>query len=247
MKRNASSATRRLTAAAARTAPPRNTAMAAGPTNAAGVDRHRRGAGVRIVLRGNMRSDMPTKRRLSMTEKTDFQPRVLKKYGVIPVFDGQPEYVNVKTSVPGETFNQWCARVLGKKANEVRLLSLVDTTPQKGNARIGKLASDAEYLKKIIRDESRRCYLTGMLKSRLNGETDTQSQQDLVKPNAIGRDELFATLADAVPNRTPAVDEFFGHFADSHASESSWIELFEALARQYAQLADFKKRQFKSD
>jgi hypothetical protein len=182
-----------------------------------------------------------------MSEKTDFQLRVLKKYGVIPVFDGQPEHLNVKTFVAGETFNQWCTRVLGKKAAEVRLLSLVDTTPAKGHARIGKLAGNAEYLKKIMRKESRKSYLRGLSKASFEGEDDAKTQEGLLAPRSIGRGELFATMAGAVPDSTPAVNEFFANFSDNHAEESSWAMLFEILARKYAQLIELKRDQLGHD
>lgn len=176
-----------------------------------------------------------------MTEKTEFQARVLKKYGVIPVFDGQPKYFNVKTSVPGETFNQWCVRVLGKAANEVRVLSLVDATPKRGNARIGGLAGDTEYLKKIIRFESTRSYQAGMLKAALEEDNEIQNPALSDIPQAVGCNLLYDTMADAVPNRTLAVDEFFDRFSKDHSGESSWVDLFEILVKKYAELADSKR------
>lgn len=138
-----------------------------------------------------------------MTDKTDFQARVLKKYGVIPLFDGPPAHANVKTSVPGETFNQWCVRVVGKRAKEVRVLSLVDTTPKRGNAHIGGLAGDAEHLQKIIRFESRKNHQAGMLKASLGSDTDVEKPMVLDMPKAVGRELLYETMADAVLNRTP--------------------------------------------
>ena len=63
-----------------------------------------------------------------MSKKIDFQVRVLKRYGVIPVFEGDPEFTNVRTSAPGETFKQWCARVIGKTTNEVSLFGLADSS-----------------------------------------------------------------------------------------------------------------------
>ena len=176
-----------------------------------------------------------------MTEKTEFQAKVFKKYGVIPVFDGQPEYVNVKTSVPGETFNQWCFRVLGREAKEVRVMSLVDATPKRGNARIGGLAGDIEYLKKIIRFESRRSYQAGMLKAALEEDKEIQNPALSAMPQPVGRDLLYDSMADLVPNRTLAVDEFFDRFSKDHSGESSWVDLFEILAKKYAELADSKR------
>jgi len=176
-----------------------------------------------------------------MTEKTEFQARVLKKYGVIPVFYGQPKYFNVKTSVPGETFNQWCVRVLGKAANEVRVLSLVDVTPERGNTRIGGLAGDNEYLKKIIRFESRKPYLAGVPKAGSQEYSEAQNPAGLNMPKGVGRDLLYDTMSDAVPDRTLAVDEFFDRFSKDHSGEYSWADLFEILAKKYAELADSKR------
>lgn len=178
-----------------------------------------------------------------MTEKIEFQAKVFKKNGVIPVFDGQPDYVNVKTSMPGETFNQWCLRVLGREAKEVRVLSLVDATPKKGNARIGGLAGDTDYLKKIIRFESRKSYQAGMLKAALEEDTEIQNPALADMSQAVGRDLLYDTMADAVPNRTLAVDEFFDRFSKDHSGESSWADLFEILARKYAELVDSRRVQ----
>ena len=176
-----------------------------------------------------------------MTEKTEFQARVLKKYGVIPVFDGPPTYAIVKTSVPGETFKQWCTRVLGKNLNEVQVFRLVDGTPAKGNAKIGGLGKNAELLKKIIQSERRKNYRSGLDRATRETGADETIEVDLGKPQAIDRELLYDTLADAVPERTPAVDEFFCRFADNHSGATSWADLFETLARQYAELAVSKR------
>lgn len=176
-----------------------------------------------------------------MTEKTEFQARVLKKYGVIPVFDGPPPYAIVKTSVPGETFKQWCTRVLGKNSSEVQVFRLVDATPAKGNAKIGGLGKNAEHLKKIIQSESRKSFRNGLVRASREPGDDSTIEINLGKPQAIDRELLYDTLADAVPERTPAVDEFFSRFADSHSGAASWVELFETLASQYAELAVSKR------
>lgn len=102
-----------------------------------------------------------------MSSKTDFQIRVLKKYGVIPVFEGEPGQTNVRTSLPGETFKQWCARVIGKKNNEVSLFCLYQP---KGNERIGKLGRDGDHLKKIVQTQYRKSFLKGLKKSRADDE-----------------------------------------------------------------------------
>lgn len=169
-----------------------------------------------------------------MSNKTDFQVRVLRRYGVIPVFEGDPEYNNVKTSEPGETFKQWCARVIGKRNAEVSLYQLYQP---RGNEKIGKLGCDGDNLKKIVQSQSRKSFLKGLNHSKLDGDHDTPDDWLPVEPRFVSRDELYDTLADAVTDRTPAIDEFFNRFSDIHAGNNSWAGIVEALAREYSSLA----------
>jgi len=62
---------------------------------------------------------------MAANEKAKFQYRVLKKYGVLPVFDGELDRKNVRSPLPeGETFSSWCERVIGKKTNDVMVYQL---------------------------------------------------------------------------------------------------------------------------
>lgn len=170
-----------------------------------------------------------------MSNKTDFQARVLKKYGVIPVFEGEPEYTNVRTSEPGETFKQWCARVLGKRNDEVSLFCL---RQPKGHERIGRLGRDGDHLKKIVQAQSRKGFLKGI---KQTGAEDGHGESDdwlSIQTRLVSKDELYDTLADAVPDRSEAIDQFFEKFAEQHADEV-WADLFENLAKEYAKLAGF--------
>ncbi len=171
-----------------------------------------------------------------MSKKIDFQIRVLKKYGVIPVFDGEPDYTNVKTSLPGETFKQWCARVIGKKNDEVSLYCLYKP---KGIERIGNLGREGENLKKIVQAQSRKSFVKGLNKSRSDGEHEVPDDWIPAQTRSVTRDDLYETLADAVPDRTEAIDQFFKRFSDQQVATDSWIDLFENLAIEYATLAGF--------
>lgn len=173
-----------------------------------------------------------------MSNKTDFQVRVLKKYGVIPVFEGEPEYSNVKTSEPGETFKQWCSRVIGKKTTEVSLFSLYQP---KGNERIGRLGQDGEYLKKIVKAESRKSFLKGSRKLENLERNELFLELNSAQSRLITRDEIYETLADSVSGRSVAIDEFFKRFSDKNSGANGWAEVLEALADEYAKLAEIIK------
>ena len=173
-----------------------------------------------------------------MSNKTDFQVRVLKKYGVIPVFEGEPEYSNVKTSEPGETFKQWCSRVIGKKNDEVSLYCLYQP---KGIERIGRLGRDGDQLKKIVQAQSRKSFLKGRNQSNADDGHDVPDEWIPVVNRLVSRDELYDTLADAVPERSAAIDQFFEKFADQNADTGVWADLFENLAMEYVKLAELFK------
>jgi len=173
-----------------------------------------------------------------MSDKTDFQVRVLKKYGVIPVFEGTPGYSKVRTSLPGETYKQWCARVIGKKNDEVSLYCMYQP---KGNARIGRLGRDGDHLKKIVQVQSRKSFVKGLNQSRTDAKHDDLDVRTPILSRLVSRDELYDALADAVPERSEAIDEFFKRFADQHAGAEGWSEVFEKLAREYANLATYIK------
>jgi hypothetical protein len=67
-----------------------------------------------------------------MTNKSKFQYRILKKYGVLPVFDGDVDRVNVRSPLcDGETFSNWCERVVGKNPTEVLVYQLERPAGQK--------------------------------------------------------------------------------------------------------------------
>ncbi len=170
-----------------------------------------------------------------MSKKIDFQVRVLKRYGVIPVFDGDPEFTNVRTSAPGETFKHWCARVIGKTTNEVSLFGLYKP---RGNTRIGKLGQDGEHLKKLVQTQSQKSFLKGCNKREVSGENELTDELTSTPPRLIMRDQIYNTLADAVVDRTVAIDEFFNRFADKNSGANGWVEVFEALANEYSSLAN---------
>lgn len=67
-----------------------------------------------------------------MTNKSKFQYRILKKYGVLPIFDGDVDRINVKSPLAdGETFSNWCERVIGKSSSDVLVYQLEQPTGQR--------------------------------------------------------------------------------------------------------------------
>ncbi len=68
-----------------------------------------------------------------MAIKSAIQIRILRKYGFLPVFEGDVDFTNVKSAKNGEkeTFSSWCKRVLGKDSSEVMLYGLYHPPGQK--------------------------------------------------------------------------------------------------------------------
>lgn len=86
--------------------------------------------------------------------KTNFQYRILKKYGVLPVFNGEVAVENVKSPLrQGETFHNWCDRVIKKNSNEVFLYGLYQPAGQK---HIENLKEGGNELLEIIRSQAKR-------------------------------------------------------------------------------------------
>lgn len=172
-----------------------------------------------------------------MTKKIDFQFRVLRKYGVIPIFDGEPEFEIVRTSIPNETFKKWCRRVIGKSNNEV---AVYKSYQPKGNERIGGLGQGGDQLRKLVETQSRKSFMKGV---RRNCAEKPSVVDDFILEEArlISKNEIYETLADSAPDRSESIDQFFKKFAEDHAGSNGWADVFEGLASDYVKLAKMIK------
>jgi len=164
-----------------------------------------------------------------MSKKIDFQLRVLNKYGVLPVFEGDVPST-LPNQVDGETFAQWSQRVLGVRHTDVSLYMPV--TP-KGNTHIRNIGVDSQAIKRI----AQKAYRNGRKNIRgINIDKVNNNKEDLQKIfeiSEINADLIYKVMAGAVNNRSPETDEFFKSFAHVHKDEDEWKPIFESLVRCY--------------
>jgi hypothetical protein len=106
-----------------------------------------------------------------MTDKIKFQYRILKKYGVLPVFDGEIDRVNVKSPLAeGETFSNWCERVIGKKSTDVLVYQLERPT---GQRHIENMKEGGKELAALFRAHARN-----ILQKNLGNSTAKNSEDE---------------------------------------------------------------------
>jgi hypothetical protein len=84
-----------------------------------------------------------------MDNKQKYILKILRKYGILVSFTGEPRTRLLPSKIEGENLNQWIARVLGDQASDVQVY--MPTQPH-GNASVERLAqaSDVDFLKNIL-------------------------------------------------------------------------------------------------
>lgn len=87
--------------------------------------------------------------------KTDYIFRVYKKYGILPIFEGQPKRTNVPSPADNENYVEWCQRVLGQ---ENSLVSVLQAVQPNGNSHVSRLRNKGG-------EESINAILTHRIKS----------------------------------------------------------------------------------
>ena len=105
-----------------------------------------------------------------MTNKTEFQIRILKKYGVLPIFEGDIDFKNVKSPEDNETFSAWCDRVLQKDSSDVWLYRLYQPTGQK---QIENLKDDGPLIALI------RSYAKNKLRKKLKSAEELEELEEV--------------------------------------------------------------------
>lgn len=120
-----------------------------------------------------------------MINKTKFQYRILKKYGVLPVFDGEVDRINVRSPLAGgETFSNWCERVVGKNSAEVRVYQLEHPTGQK---HIENMKDGGKELLALFRGHA-RCMLKKNTENSI--AKNNEDELDFDEPFEFGEDLL---------------------------------------------------------
>lgn len=119
-----------------------------------------------------------------MTNKTEFQIRILKKYGVLPIFEGDIDFKNVKSPEENETFSAWCDRVLQKDSSDVCLYGLYQPTGQK---QIENLKDDGQLIALI------RSYAKNKLLKKLKIAEEIKESEEFDDDDADDEFGMFLT------------------------------------------------------
>lgn len=120
-----------------------------------------------------------------MAIKTAIQIRILRKYGFLPVFEGEVDFTNVKSAKKGEkeTFSSWCERVLGKDSNEVFLYGLYQPPGQK---HVENLSDDGQLMQ-LFRSNVQR-----VLQKKLSKQKELGSDNDFCELEQTDDELLFS-------------------------------------------------------
>lgn len=141
-----------------------------------------------------------------MTNKSKFQYRILKKYGVLPVFDGDVDRVNVRSPLRvGETFSDWCTRVVGKDSSEVLVYQLERPA---GQRHIENMRDGGKELLALFRAHARNVLQKKSETSNAKASEDefdfnfddfSDSESDVSVASAISQEPWYKRLSSLKP------------------------------------------------
>jgi len=165
-----------------------------------------------------------------MSKKVDFQLRVLKKYSVLPVFEGDVPST-LPNQVDGETFAQWSQRVLGVRHTDVSLYMPVTPT---GHTHIETIGVNSLAIKRV----AQKAYKNGKRIAErfiFDGDKKEESHKNS-ESSKINADLIYEIMSGAVTNRSPETVEFFKRFSEENKNRDDWRIVFENLVYEYVNI-----------
>lgn len=171
-------------------------------------------------------------------QKSDYCLRVFKKHGVLPVFEGEPQGVNIKAALDHETFSQWTLRVLGRPHNEVQVAVVRRVAPNKLVKNLGEAPSQDE-LRAVLKAQARQSQRVLLRRQSKAQQIDAEADSDLDSsdPGSATKTEFSAFVAEISATYPESVQEFFLRLATEQEDVIEWEDLFKTLADRYAKLA----------
>ena len=139
-----------------------------------------------------------------MSAKEEYCFRVMRKYGLLVSFDGEPRTSNVPALVDDgdETLAQWVRRVLGPDVDNVKVY-----TPEvlAGTRKIRNLQKvvEAQHLKKVVQAQAR------VQNALAAVHTDRAVERTERIHSTISEDTIQEQLDDIGEALEPSVREFF--------------------------------------
>lgn len=180
---------------------------------------------------------------MAANEKAKFQYRVLKKYGVLPVFDGELDRKNVRSPLPeGETFSSWCENVIGKKSNDVLIYQLVQPT---GQRHIENMTEGGKELVALFRAHARHVLQKNSKNSNLQSTEDEFDLDDFscseneVPEAMVGTQEpWYVALANIESPECLKCYEAKNYTLSQHGDPEDYLEEYGDAARHLIVLND---------
>ena len=178
--------------------------------------------------------------------KADFQLRVLRKYGFLPVFEGEVPSMNVRGHIAeDETLSQWTVRVLGISNREVKILT---ARRQNGNKQVRNLAQDEgkETLRAVLKAQAGRSLQKGIKAAKLENtqDVDPASGKSIVDSQSalVRKTELIARVKEISENYDASTQEFLKRLVNDQKENVLWEDIFEELVQHYSELISSYKR-----
>ena len=160
-----------------------------------------------------------------MTTKKDFEYRVFRKYGFIPIFEGEPQLTNVPSKVIGETFSAWCERVIGQSSKQVNVLRI---SRPAGQLRVDKLAESRFPIKELLDIHTQRIGRKGV--------NSSPSKEKACSQKKVASQELSELMNSLMREESPQSLKFIKKFTANHGDVSSWKDMFEEIFDEHLQI-----------
>jgi archaellum component FlaC len=169
---------------------------------------------------------------IAMSAKDEYCFRVLRKYGLLVNFDGDPRTTNVPEPVDegDETLSHWTRRVLGPDVK-----NLVIYRPEKldGKHKIFRLQNlvDAAHLQQVLRSQSK--VRNALAKERK--DTAVEKTQRLY--TNISTDTIKDFLDEMGDELEPSVRDFFDRMINASENELDTEVLIKDVMTRYNEVA----------
>lgn len=182
-----------------------------------------------------------------MNNKQKYILKILRKYGILVNFTGEPNKQNLPSKIKGENLKRWISRVLGDDVSDVQIYT---PTQPHGNFSIERLSdtSEIDFVKDILRaslkmkDEEVREELESAeheykdrvkaQKARLYKKKEEEIKkvhEDLASINT----ETLSDILHEIHNLEPSVQEFLARFIKEGEANISTQELLTELITRH--------------
>ncbi len=183
---------------------------------------------------------------MNTINKAKFQYRILKKYGVLPFFEGEAPIENVKSPYfEGETFSSWCERVIRKNSNDVFLYGLYQPSGQK---HIDNMKTGGKELLELIRthakytlDKKIKKLDLKNIKEKPDSDDDSNFKEDPLKIEIIKKESWYMRLKKIDNPKCLSNFQSKNYTLSEHDDHDNFVEDYGDAARHLIILNDISE------